>query len=60
MGGSVHVLSKALSMVPAPSGRSRPVNTGASVHVVSKALSVVPATREGKSNSENSGHLNMW
>ena len=59
-GTSVYLVSTALTVVPAPKGRSRLLNTGASVHVVSKALSVVPATTKGKSNPENRGHLNMW
>ena len=58
-GASVHVVSTALSVVPAPRGESRPVDTGASVHVVIRALSVVPAPW-GKSMPVDMGHLYMW
>ena len=53
------MVSTVLSVVPAPWGKSMPVDTGASVHVVSRALSVVPAPR-GKSLPVDMGHLYMW
>ena len=59
-GASVHVVSSALSVVPVPRGKSRPVNTGATEHVISRALSVVPAPR-GRSKPVNTGtpvHVN--
>ena len=58
-GVTVHVISTALSVVPAPRGKSMPVDTGASVHVVSTALSVVPAPL-WKSLPVDMGHLYMW